>query len=60
MFTLLFMIVAIVLVVGVLIWGLNRVNIDPELRQWARVILIVVAALWLIYLVAGAAGISLR
>jgi heme A synthase len=60
MLNLLFTVVLVVVVVGLLIWALDRVPIDPTLRQWARVVLIVIAALWLIYLVAGAAGVSLR
>ena len=46
--------IAALLIVGVVLWGLQQIpGIDPTIRAFVRVIIIVALAIWLIYFVAG-------
>lgn len=50
-------IILVLLVVGVLLWGLSAIPaIDPTIKQFIRVAIIVVVAIWLIYILAGVLG----
>jgi hypothetical protein len=50
-------IVLMLLVVGVLLWGLNAIPaIDPTIKQFIKVAIIVVVAIWLIYVLAAVLG----
>lgn len=50
-------IVLMLLVVGVLLWGLSAIPvIDPTVKQFIRVAIIVVVAIWLIYILASVLG----
>lgn len=47
-------VIAALLIVGVLLWGLNQIpGIDPAIKAIVRVIIIVVLAIFLIYFLAG-------
>lgn len=49
-------IIAALLIVGVILWGLNQIpGIDPTIKAIVRVVIIVFLAIWLIYLFAGLA-----
>ena len=50
----LFWIIAVVLVVGVLLWGLNSIqSIDPAMKQLARVLIILIVTLFVLYFLFG-------
>jgi hypothetical protein len=52
-------VILVLLVVGVLLWGLSQIPaIDPAIRQIIRVVIIVIVAIWLIYLLFGLIGTS--
>jgi hypothetical protein len=46
----------VLLVVGVVLWGLNQFPIDATISKLVRVVIIVLVAIWLIYLVFGLIG----
>lgn len=48
MLTLLITIVVVLLVVGVLLWGLGQLPLDPTIKTIIRVVVIVIALLWVI------------
>jgi hypothetical protein len=49
MIELLITIVVVLLVVGILLWGLNALpGVDPTIKQIIRVVLIVIALLWIV------------
>jgi hypothetical protein len=49
MISLLITIVVVLLVVGILLWGLNALpGIDPTIKQIIRVVVIVIALLWIV------------
>jgi hypothetical protein len=49
MIALLITIVVVLLVVGILLWGLNALpGVDPTIKQIIRVVLIVIALLWIV------------
>jgi hypothetical protein len=41
------------LIIGVVLWALSQFPIDPMIAKLIRVIIIVVVAIWLIYLLAS-------
>ncbi len=43
-------------VVGILLWALGQFPIDPTIARFIRVIVIVVVAIWCLYLLAGLLG----
>ncbi len=46
--------IAALLIVGVILWALNQIpGIDPTIKAIIRVIVIVLASIWLIYFLAG-------
>ena len=50
----LFWIIAVILVAGVLLWGFNSLpGIDPALKQIARVLVIVVVLIMVLYFLFG-------
>lgn len=49
-------IVAVLCVVGVLLWGLSQFPIDPTIYNFIRVAIIVVVAIWFIWFIAGIFG----
>jgi len=50
-------VVFVLLIVGVLLWGLSRIPaIDPTIKQFIRIAIIVVVAIWLIYIMMGLFG----
>lgn len=53
---LLVQILIVLLIVGVILWGLSQFPIDPTIARLIRVIVIVVVAIWLIYILAGMLG----
>jgi hypothetical protein len=49
MISLLITIVVVLLVVGILLWGLNALpGVDPTIKQIIRVVVIVIALLWIV------------
>lgn len=46
----------VLLIVGVLLWGLGQFPIDATIARLIKVVIIVVVAIWLIYLLFGMAG----
>ena len=53
---LLIQILIVLLVVGVILWGLTQFPIDPTIMKLIRVVIVVVVAIWLIYVLAGMLG----
>ena len=52
--------VLIIVIAGVIIWGLGAVpNIDADLKAWGRIILIVFTVIALVLTLAGCLGVSL-
>lgn len=49
-------VLVVLLVVGVILWGLSQFPIDPAIARLVRVVVIVLVAIWLIYLVFGLVG----
>jgi uncharacterized membrane protein YedE/YeeE len=43
-------------IVGILLWALSQFPIDPTIAKFIRVIVIVVVAIWVLYLLAGLLG----
>lgn len=52
-------IILVLLVVGVLLWGISRMPIDPQIYNFIRVAIVVVVAIWLIWLLASVLGVGL-
>jgi hypothetical protein len=49
MISLLITVVVVLLVVGIVLWGLNALpGVDPTIKQIIRVVLIVIALLWIV------------
>jgi hypothetical protein len=46
----------VLLVVGVILWGLSQFPIDATIARLIRVVVIVLVAIWLIYLLFGLLG----
>jgi len=51
-------ILIMLLVAGVLLWGIQHLPIDAAIAGIIRVVIIVVVCIWLIYLLAGMTGAS--
>ena len=49
-------ILLVLLVVGVILWGLGQFPLDPTIARLIRVVIIVIVAIWLIYLLFGLLG----
>ncbi len=49
-------ILVMLVIVGVILWALGQFPIDATIAKLIRVVLIVVVAIWLIYLVLGLVG----
>ena len=49
-------IVIALVVVGIILWGLSQFPIDPTINKFIRVIIIVVVAIWVLYILAGLLG----
>jgi len=50
-------IILVLLVVGILLWGLAQIPaIDATVKQFIRIAVIVVTAIWLVYVLAGVLG----
>ncbi len=58
MLPILLQIIIVLLVVGVVLWGLTQFPVDPAIMNLIRVAIVVCVALWLIFLLAGIAGVS--
>ncbi len=56
MIAVLLQLVIALLIVGVVLWGLSQFPIDPTIYQFIRVAIIVVAAVWVILLLASLLG----
>lgn len=46
-------IVIVLLIVGVILWGLSQFPVDPTIARVVRVVIIVFVCIWLIYLLAA-------
>jgi len=46
----------VLLIVGVVLWGVSQIPMDPTIARLIRVGVIVLVAIWLIYLLAGMLG----
>lgn len=55
---LLIQILIVLLVVGVILWGLTQFPIDPTILKLIRVVIVVVVAIWLIYTLAAMLGVG--
>ena len=51
--------VAVVCIVGAVLWGLTQLPLDPTLKTVARVILIVVLVIYAIKVLMGLLGVSI-
>lgn len=49
-------IVAALVIVGVVLWGLTQFPIDPMIAKVIRVLIVVVVAIWIVYTILGLAG----
>ena len=49
-------IVIMLLIAGVVLWGIEQLPLDATIRNFIRVAVIVVVAIWLIVLLAGLLG----
>ena len=46
-------IIIVLLIVGLILWGISQIPMDPAIARIIRVIVIVVVCIWLIYFLAG-------
>lgn len=46
-------ILIVLLIVGVILWGIQQFPIDPTIAKFVRVVVVVIVAIWLIVLLAG-------
>jgi len=46
----------VLLILGVVLWGVSQFPLDPTIMRLIKVVAIVVVAIWLIYVLAGLAG----
>jgi len=53
---LLLQVLLVLLIVGVVLWGISQIPMDPAIARMIRVVVIVVVAIWLIYLLFGVLG----
>jgi hypothetical protein len=53
---LLVQIVIMLLIAGVVLWGLEQFPLDATIARLIKVVIILVVAIWLIYLLAGMLG----
>ena len=56
MLGLLIQVIVALVVVGIVLWGITQLPIDPTIQKYIRVVIIVIVAIWLVYVVAGMAG----
>ena len=49
-------VIVILLIAGILLWGLEHIPLDPTIRGFIRVAVIVVIAIWLVMLLASMMG----
>lgn len=52
----LFQILIVLIVVGLILWGISQIPMDATIARIIRVVVIVFVAIWLIYLLFGMAG----
>lgn len=53
---LLLQVLLVLLIAGVILWGITQFPLDPTIARLIKVVVIVVVAIWLIYLLFGLAG----
>ena len=46
----------VLLIVGVILWGIQQFPIDPTIQRMVKVVIIVAVAIYLIYLLASVLG----
>ena len=51
--------VLVIVVAGILLWGLTQIPMDATLQRMARVLVIVLVALYTLLLIAGLLGVSM-
>jgi hypothetical protein len=56
MLGLLLQVVLILIVAGIILWGVLQLPIDATIKQIIKVAVIVVVAIWLVYILFGVAG----
>lgn len=56
MLAVLLQIIIVLLIVGVVLWGMSQFPIDPAIQKFIRVAIVVVVAIWLILLLASLLG----
>jgi hypothetical protein len=49
-------ILIVLLIAGVILWGIAQCPLDPTIARLIKVVIIVVVAIWLIYLLFGMLG----
>jgi uncharacterized membrane protein YwzB len=49
-------VVLALVIVGIVLWGLSQLPIDPAIAKFIRVAIIVFVAIWLVYILAGLLG----
>lgn len=49
-------VVAALVVVGIILWGLTQLPIDPAIQKYIRVLIVVVVAIWVVYVLVGMIG----
>lgn len=49
-------ILVVLIVVGVVLWGISQFPLDPTIAKLIRVVVIVLVAIWLVYLLVGMTG----
>ena len=53
---LLLQLVAALVIVGLILWALTQIPMDPTIAKVIRVLVIVVVCVWLVYVLLGMAG----
>lgn len=51
-------ILIVLVIVGVILWGITQIPMDATIARLVRVVVIVFVAIWLLYLLLGIAGYS--
>jgi hypothetical protein len=49
-------VIATLVIVGIVLWGLTQLPIDPAIAKYIRVIVIVIVAIWVVYVLVGMIG----
>jgi hypothetical protein len=45
--------IVVLLIVGLVLWGISQIPMDPTIARIIRVVIIIVVCIWLIYFLVG-------